>query len=64
MMRAILAVVIILLAGCVGFETGQGPGDQDAYFDDDPTPNVTNDGFYDGGVFDQDMLDREPGQPQ
>jgi hypothetical protein len=57
-MRLILALATIsALASCRGFE----PGPQEARTRADPVPQVTNDGFYDGGVFDQDLINPEPG---
>lgn len=60
-MRAVL--IVAALAACSpGYDPG-GPEIADAYHTDDPIPFITNDGFYDGGVFDQDMLDLEPNRP-
>lgn len=46
------------LAACAGYETGSQLVNAAA----DPAPAVTNDGFYDGGVFDQDEFNPEPGE--
>lgn len=60
-MRKLVLILCLVLSGCGGVVGAEWSTEQDAYADDDPTPNVTNDGFYDGGVFDQDMLGRAPG---
>lgn len=64
-MRLLPIIVVVLLAGCAGHETGPwDPGAQSAYYDDDSTHVVNNDSFYDGGVFDQNVFQRPPGMPR
>lgn len=52
-MRTISAMLfaVSVLAGCRGYT----PGPQQAYWAD-PAPPVASDGFYDGGIFDQDLF--------
>ncbi|MEW5727847.1 MAG: hypothetical protein AB1918_08485, partial [Pseudomonadota bacterium] len=54
----ILLLSAATLTGCTAYETNSQLVTAPA----DPVPVVTNDGFYDGGVFDQDLLNPEPGE--
>lgn len=60
-LAAILAAVAPLLTACAGHPTAPNPVFEQA--DIDQIPNVTNEGFYDGGVFDQDAIRLERGRP-
>lgn len=62
-MRLPILLITLSLVACRGYH-----GTQTAEYDttadlNDSIPTVTNDGFYDGGVFDQDLLDIEPMRP-
>lgn len=60
-MHIVLVLLTVLLSGCGGHNSASWSRSEEAYLGDSPTPNVTNDGFYDGGVFDQDEISRDPG---
>lgn len=61
-MRLIL-LIALSLTGCAGYH-GTQTAEIDSTADmNDSIPTVTNDGFYDGGVFDQDLVDLEPSRP-
>ncbi len=51
-------LTLVPIAACAGYETNS----QLVNAGFDPAPAVTNDGFYDGGVFDQDEFNPEPGE--
>lgn len=58
---AALVALALLLSACAGHATGPSPIFEQA--DTHQIPNVTNEGFYDGGVFDQDAVRLERGRP-
>lgn len=62
-MRPLSLVLALFLAACAGYPGPQTAENATTADMVDTIPGVTNDGFYDGGVFDQDMLDLEPLRP-
>lgn len=63
-MASITLAACLLLGGCAGSgSTGHSAEFPDFGDFNDQLPVVTNDGFYDGGIFDQDMMDMEPSRP-
>lgn len=63
-MRLSILVIALSLTACAGYD-GTLTAEIDTTSDmNDSIPTVTNDGFYDGGVFDQDLLDMAPLRPR
>lgn len=60
-LAAVLAA--LFLTGCAGYhgtQTVEHPTTADMV---STFPSMTNDGFYDGGVFDEDLVDLDPIRP-
>lgn len=59
-MRLSVVVIALSLAGCAGYDAPLTAKVETSAERSDSAATLTNDGFYDGGVFDQDLLDLEP----
>jgi hypothetical protein len=64
-MRAMPLVMLLLplLAGCAGYHSSPGAGEQSAAY---PAPgtDASRDGFYDGGIYDPDQFPRAMRLPE
>lgn len=63
-MRMLMAVLLTLplMAGCRGYSPGPDPTTETASLFAGPLPSYSNDGWYDGGMLDQDLTNTEPGR--
>lgn len=62
--RLALLFAALSLSGCAGYHGPQMPELATSADMVDTFPAVTNDGFYDGGVFDEDLVDIAPLRPE